>query len=185
MLAATPAQPELCPDLEPSALIFNIMRFATHDGPGIRTTVFFKGCPLSCWWCHNPESQSFLPDRLFFEERCRHCLDCVAACPQHAIQVTDGALTHIRRLHILRPVRFGLRGRSPSDRRPSLHRPGAPRGGREGRHLLRRFRRRRDPLRRRAPLPAASSSPPFSAPAGNAASAPLSRPAASLNPRPF
>jgi pyruvate formate lyase activating enzyme len=78
------------PNSENTACIFNVMRFATQDGPGIRTTVFFKGCPLSCWWCHNPESQSFLPDRLFFEERCRHCLDCVAVCPQHAIHDANG-----------------------------------------------------------------------------------------------
>ncbi|MBZ5618851.1 MAG: glycyl-radical enzyme activating protein [Acidobacteriia bacterium] len=70
------------------AMVFNIMRFATHDGPGIRTTVFFKGCPLSCWWCHNPESQGFQPDLLYFDERCRHCGECVAACPQHAIRQT-------------------------------------------------------------------------------------------------
>lgn len=69
------------------------MRFATHDGPGIRTTVFLKGCPLSCSWCHNPESQSFQPDRLYFEERCRHCGDCIPACPEHAIQDVDGAIT--------------------------------------------------------------------------------------------
>jgi pyruvate formate lyase activating enzyme len=62
--------------------VFNIMRFSTHDGPGIRTTVFFKGCPLSCWWCHNPESQRFQPDVLYFEERCRHCGDCLATCPE-------------------------------------------------------------------------------------------------------
>jgi pyruvate formate lyase activating enzyme len=77
---------------ETSGLVFNIMRFATHDGPGIRTTVFLKGCPLSCWWCHNPESQSFLPERLYFEERCRHCLDCADACPQHAIVDSNGAV---------------------------------------------------------------------------------------------
>jgi len=76
-----------------SALIFNVMRFAAHDGPGIRTTIFFKGCPLSCWWCHNPESQSFQPERLWFEERCRHCLDCAAACPQGAICEKDGIVT--------------------------------------------------------------------------------------------
>src|SRR5262249_55054265 len=63
------------------------------DGPGIRTTVFFKGCPLSCWWCHNPESQSFLPERLYFEERCRHCLDCAAVCPQQAIHEIDGVIS--------------------------------------------------------------------------------------------
>ena len=75
-----------------TAFVFNIMRFATHDGPGIRTVVFFKGCPLSCWWCHNPESQSFLPDRLYFAERCRHCLECAAICPEHAISEVDGVV---------------------------------------------------------------------------------------------
>ena len=75
-----------------TACLFHILRFATHDGPGIRTTVFFKGCPLSCWWCHNPESQSFLPDRLYFAERCRHCLDCAAQCPQQAIHEINGVI---------------------------------------------------------------------------------------------
>jgi pyruvate formate lyase activating enzyme len=74
---------------ELTAMVFNIMRFATHDGPGIRTAVFFKGCPLSCHWCHNPESQSFRPEVLYFEERCRHCGECVAECPEHAIVQTD------------------------------------------------------------------------------------------------
>jgi pyruvate formate lyase activating enzyme len=66
-------------------VILNIMRFAVHDGPGIRTTVFFKGCPLSCWWCHNPESQSFQPELLYSADRCRFCGSCAAACPEHAI----------------------------------------------------------------------------------------------------
>jgi pyruvate formate lyase activating enzyme len=79
-----------CP--ETSGLIFDIMRFAAHDGPGIRTTVFFKGCSLSCRWCHNPEGQSFDPERVYFEERCRHCLDCAAECPQQAIDEIDGAI---------------------------------------------------------------------------------------------
>jgi len=73
-------------------MVFNVMRFATHDGPGIRTTVFLKGCPLSCQWCHNPESQSFLPDRLYFEERCRHCGECLPACPEQAISEVDGVV---------------------------------------------------------------------------------------------
>lgn len=46
-----------------TGIIFNIQRFALHDGPGIRTTVFFKGCPLRCWWCHNPESHKILPEK--------------------------------------------------------------------------------------------------------------------------
>jgi pyruvate formate lyase activating enzyme len=75
-----------------TAVIFNIMRFSTQDGPGIRTTVFFKGCPLSCWWCHNPESQRLQPELLYLEERCRHCGDCVTACPQHAIEQVNGAV---------------------------------------------------------------------------------------------
>jgi pyruvate formate lyase activating enzyme len=75
-----------------TAVIFNIQRFSTHDGPGIRTTVFLKGCPLSCWWCHNPESQSFQPEVLYYEERCRYCGDCIAACPQHNIRDTQGII---------------------------------------------------------------------------------------------
>lgn len=46
-----------------SGIIFDIKKFAIHDGPGIRTTIFFKGCPLTCWWCHNPESQNFKPEK--------------------------------------------------------------------------------------------------------------------------
>jgi pyruvate formate lyase activating enzyme len=90
--------PSVAPERgEISGLIFDVMRFATHDGPGIRTTVFFKGCPLSCWWCHNPEGQSFLPDRLYLEERCRHCLDCAAACPERAIHEIDGVIRTSKR----------------------------------------------------------------------------------------
>ncbi|EKN42398.1 glycyl-radical enzyme activating family protein, partial [Clostridium botulinum CFSAN001627] len=49
--------------------IVNIQKFSVHDGPGIRTTVFFKGCPLNCWWCHNPETQRREHEIMFFEER--------------------------------------------------------------------------------------------------------------------
>jgi pyruvate formate lyase activating enzyme len=79
-------------DGDPTGLIFNIMRFSLHDGPGIRTTVFLKGCPLACWWCHNPESQDPGPELVYSAERCRLCADCAAACPEHAIQLLDGAL---------------------------------------------------------------------------------------------
>jgi len=57
-------------------LIFNIQRFCIHDGPGIRTTVFFKGCNLKCVWCHNPESQSPAKETMFFEDKCTGCGRC-------------------------------------------------------------------------------------------------------------
>jgi pyruvate formate lyase activating enzyme len=71
---------------EISGMIFHVMRFSLHDGPGIRTAVFFKGCPLSCWWCHNPESQNLEPEVLYSADRCRLCGDCAATCPYHAIE---------------------------------------------------------------------------------------------------
>ena len=69
--------------------IFDIKKFSIHDGPGIRTTVFFKGCPLSCWWCHNPESQSPQPEIQYFESRCILCGDCAAACENDAIHFAN------------------------------------------------------------------------------------------------
>jgi pyruvate formate lyase activating enzyme len=66
-------------------LIFDVMRFSLHDGPGIRSTVFLKGCPLNCWWCHNPEGLSPEPEVIYVADRCLRCGDCVAACPHHAI----------------------------------------------------------------------------------------------------
>ncbi len=64
-----------------SALVFNIQRFSVHDGPGIRTTVFLKGCPLNCWWCHNPESQETKPAISLLPDRCIDCGACLDACP--------------------------------------------------------------------------------------------------------
>src|SRR4030042_4424491 len=60
-----------------SGLIFHIMRFSTHDGPGIRTTVFFKGCRLSCWWCHNPENWSHVPSEVYLPDCCIGCGLCI------------------------------------------------------------------------------------------------------------
>ncbi len=67
---------------EPRGTVFDIQRYAIHDGPGIRTTVYFKGCPLICPWCHNPESQSPEPELYVDGERCIACGACVEACPQ-------------------------------------------------------------------------------------------------------
>ena len=66
-------------------IIFDIKRYAIHDGPGIRTTVFLKGCPLKCWWCHNPEGISRAKNIMYFEYKCIHCKTCVHVCPVNAI----------------------------------------------------------------------------------------------------
>lgn len=65
-----------------SGICFQIQRFSIHDGPGIRTTVFLKGCPLSCSWCHNPEGRSGRPEIHLLEERCIRCGACVEVCPE-------------------------------------------------------------------------------------------------------
>ncbi len=72
-------------------MIFDIQRFSLQDGPGIRTTVFFKGCSLNCFWCHNPESKSGHPQLQFFRHLCTGCQACVKACSQNALEIgVDG-----------------------------------------------------------------------------------------------
>ena len=70
--------------------IFDIKRFAVHDGPGIRTTVFLKGCSLRCRWCHNPESQSAERELMFRCDRCVRCGRCAAVCTHGAVTLVDG-----------------------------------------------------------------------------------------------
>ena len=73
-----------------TGIIFNIQRYSIHDGPGIRTTVFLKGCPLNCWWCQNPESQLSGQEMVLWEDRCISCGACSTICPSSAIQIKNG-----------------------------------------------------------------------------------------------
>lgn len=68
-------------------MIFDIKRYAIHDGPGIRTTIFFKGCPLRCPWCHNPEGVKKEQEIMLWQDRCTKCGDCVPVCPYRAISI--------------------------------------------------------------------------------------------------
>ena len=77
-----------------SGLVFDIKRFAINDGPGIRITIFMKGCPLSCRWCHNPESISRQVQKMYSLEKCIGCGECVRICPMEACELTaDGVIT--------------------------------------------------------------------------------------------
>ena len=85
-------------------LIFDIQRFCVYDGPGIRTTVFFKGCNMHCAWCHNPESFSTDAELLFRHEKCTPCGACTAVCPNGAHEIkADG--THVFDRDKMRGVR--------------------------------------------------------------------------------
>lgn len=69
-------------------LIFDIKRYAINDGPGIRITIFLKGCPLSCKWCHNPESQSLAAQKFYTEKKCIGAQECIAVCSENALTLT-------------------------------------------------------------------------------------------------
>ena len=75
-----------------SGTIFNIQHFSLHDGAGIRTVVFLKGCPLDCIWCHNPESKISKPEILFSFDKCVGCLKCAQVCNSGCLAKADGIL---------------------------------------------------------------------------------------------
>ena len=76
--------------------IFNIQKFSTHGGDGVRPTLFFKGCPLRCMWCHNPESQHYYQELIFHQHKCTACGRCVAKCKQGANSIVDGKIVFDR-----------------------------------------------------------------------------------------
>lgn len=81
-----------------TGFVFDIRRYSLQDGPGIRTAVFLKGCPLRCDWCHNPEGQSFLPQIILSPGRCIRCGACITACPHAAVE-RDGEAVVTNRVH--------------------------------------------------------------------------------------
>ena len=84
-------------------MILDVQRSAMYDGPGIRTVIFLKGCPLSCKWCHNPEAQSSETEIAFFAEKCLNCGKCTVICPEHAHRMNG-------RTHIFDPIRCSVCG---------------------------------------------------------------------------
>jgi len=77
-----------------TGIVFNIQKYSIHDGPGIRTTVFLKGCPLRCRWCHNPEGQSLEPELALWPSRClRECQECVSVCDRLALSKSDSMIS--------------------------------------------------------------------------------------------
>jgi pyruvate formate lyase activating enzyme len=76
-----------------SGVVFNIQRYSLHDGPGIRTVVFLKGCPMRCWWCHNPEGLKAAPELMIHRQKCLGCASCTGVCPGAALAAGADGIT--------------------------------------------------------------------------------------------
>jgi len=70
-------------------LVYDIQRFAIHDGPGIRTLIYMKGCPLNCLWCSSPQTQRFKPELMHNEINCKTCGECIEVCPMQVISLKE------------------------------------------------------------------------------------------------
>ena len=81
--------------MEQTGLVFNIQKFSIHDGPGVRTTVFLKGCPLRCRWCANPESQLGRTQIMYDAQKCLHCGTCLQICPEGALRRQEDGRIHV------------------------------------------------------------------------------------------
>ena len=88
--------------MDETGVIFDIKQLAVYDGPGLRTTVFLKGCPLRCRWCHNPEGLSAAPELMVSGSGCLHCNKCAEACPHPEKCIACGACIRACPLHLRR-----------------------------------------------------------------------------------
>jgi len=88
----------MCARTLKKGIIFDIQKYAIHDGPGIRTTIFFKGCPLRCWWCQNPEGQDSRLELIYRKSRCVGCGECVKNCPRQALSLVDQHISVNRKI---------------------------------------------------------------------------------------
>lgn len=104
-------------------LIFDIKRYAINDGPGIRITLFMKGCPLSCVWCHNPEGIRNGKDKLYTAKKCLGCGTCLKVCPNGALTLTpEGIVTDKTKMRVMRTLCRRMSGNGYRDIRNGIYR---------------------------------------------------------------